>query len=686
MSYIPNKGCKNHSLINQIVLTTAKIINEGLNVTIFNCEDISNQDFVEKAGYKNKYDNSYPLSQKEAMAKTEEILSDIYIVLESYCKNNILLNINLAKQISLEYVYAIYGNHLPNEMTQQYLVSIQKKTIGSIVRHLPIPVIYDKDIITPDSDIDTTFSMKVANFAIRYIDKMTSKLIMYCCYTIENIIRNPDLEKKEVDYREGEINLSSFHSNTGSTTSGIVYGNVSNASSIYFDDKILTPRGHGFAAEHANHLKDLYQGKNAEIVGDDNAKNGADRFVDGVNIQSKYCQSGSKCVAECFENGKFRYINPDGSPMQIEVPSDKYESAIQAMRNRIEHGEVPGVSNPAEAENIIRKGHFTYQQVKNIAKAGTVESICYDAASGAIIAKNAFGVTAVLTYVTAIWNGEDIDVAIKSAVAQGIKVGGTTFITSVLAGQLSKAGLNSALVGSSEAIVKILGPKASHVLLKAFSRGTNIYGAAAMSKAAKLLRGNMITGIVSFAVLSIGDVGDIFLGRISGEQLFKNLTNTASTIAGGTAGWVAGASVGASIGSVIPGFGTVIGGFLGGVLGSFAGGSAASSVSNAILDEFIEDDANKMIDIIQEVFATLAEEYLISKEEADRIVGQLENKLTGNLLKDMYESDNRKNFAREFLIEYFEDVANKRQYIKVPTSEQMQKGLKIFLEDIDDAS
>ena len=483
-----------------------------------------------------------------------------------------------------------------------------------------------------------------------------------------------------------DINMDNSHNNTGSTTSGIIYSNISNASSIYSDDKILTPRGHGFAAEHANHLEDLYQGKNAKIVGDNNAKNGADRFVDGVNIQSKYCQSGARCIKECFENGKFRYINPDGSPMQIEVPHGMKDEAVQAMRKHIEHGEVPGVSNPEEAKNIIREGHFTYQQVKNIAKAGTIDSIRYDAKSGVIIASNTFCVTAVLTYATAIWNGEDADIAIKSAVAQGIKVGGTAFITSVLAGQLSKAGLNSALVESSEAIVNILGPKASAVLVNALKQGTNIYGAAAMKSASKLLRANMITGIVSFAVLSVGDIGNIFSGRISGEQLFKNMTNTASTIVGGTAGWTAGVSIGAAFGSAVPVIGTAIGGFIGGILGSFAGGSVASGVSNAILDEFIEDDAKKMVDIIQDVFAELAEDYLISQKEAEWIVEQLENKLTGSFLKDMYGSDNHRNFARKFLIGYFKDKANKRKHISLPNIEQMQKGIKMVLEDIENAS
>ena len=472
----------------------------------------------------------------------------------------------------------------------------------------------------------------------------------------------------------------------GSIAAGIVYGNISNASSYYFDDKILTPKGHGFAAEHANHLADIYQGKKAQIVGDNNAKNGADRLVDGVYIQSKYCSSGSKCVQECFDNGTFRYWNPDGTPMQIEVPSDMYEAAIQAMENRIQKGEVPGVTNPAEAKNIIKKGNFTYLQAKNIAKAGTVESICYDAASGAIIARNSMGITAVLTFAVALWNGEKIDVALKSAVAQGLKVYGTTFVTAVLAGQLSKAGLNSALVGSSEAIVSIMGPKASAVLVNAFRSGTNIYGAAAMKSAAKLFRSNVITGIISFAVLSIGDVGNIFQGRISGGQLFKNLTNTASTVVGGGLGWTAGAAAGATLGSIIPGVGTAIGGFVGGLVGAFGGGSISSKAANAVLDQFIEDDADKMVEIIQEVFTSLAEEYLTTQKEAEDIVSLLQSKLTGSMLKDMFASPDRKEFAYELLNEYFKDTSYNRRHITLPSDDEMKQSLKRVLEDIADES
>lgn len=475
--------------------------------------------------------------------------------------------------------------------------------------------------------------------------------------------------------------------------SSLIYSNVSNASSMYFDDKIVTPRGHGFAAEHANHLADMYLGKKAKIVGDDNAKNGADRNVNGINIQSKYCRSGSICISECFDNGEFRYWNPDGSPMQIEVPSDMYDAAVKAMEQRIKKGEVKGVTDPSEAKNIIRKGHFTYAQARNIAKAGTVESILYDAASGAIIARNAFGLTAVVSFALSIWDGQEPDIAIKNATIQGLKSGGIAFATAVLAGQLSKAGLNSLLVGSSEAIVKAIGPKASAILVNALRSGTNIYGAAAMKSLAKLFRSNSITATVSFAVLSVGDVANIFCGRISGKQLFKNLTTTGVSIAGGTGGWVGGAALGGKAGAAIGSFfapgpgtalGAAIGSTIGGFAGSFGGGTLAANASGKVLGHFIENDADEMVRIIQDVFTTLSNDYLINNKEAEDITIALQSILDGKLLKEMYASTSHEQFAKDLLLGFFEDVSRNRQHIDLPSTEQFQNGLRMVLEDLAD--
>lgn len=173
--------------------------------------------------------------------------------------------------------------------------------------------------------------------------------------------------------------------NVNTEIAGTIYGNVSNASTISGEIKFGAERGHGFAAERVNHLHDKLSGQDAYLIGDDNIKNGADRMVNGTAIQSKYCSSGSKCIQECFEDGKFRYLNPDGKPMQIEVPSDKYEDAVKAMQDRIRKGEIPGVRDPGDARKLVKKGFLTYEQAKNVAKAGTIESITYDAVNGAII-------------------------------------------------------------------------------------------------------------------------------------------------------------------------------------------------------------------------------------------------------------------------------------------------------------
>lgn len=461
----------------------------------------------------------------------------------------------------------------------------------------------------------------------------------------------------------------------GSEAGGIANGTYNTVNKLYDEEKFRARQGHGFAAERVEHLYDKLTGHDAKILGDDNIKNGADRIVDGTLIQSKCCRTGRACINECYDkNGNFRYLM-DGKPMKIEVPSDKFDGAVKALEEKIRDGNVPGVTNPAEAKNIVKKGHFTYNQIKNIAKAGTIESITYDSVNGVITSTSSFGITATMTLATSIWNGEDVETALRTATYSGLKVGGTAFVTTVMSSQLSKAGLNSTLVGSSEVIVSFMGPKASAVLINAFRTGKPIYGAAAMKSAAKLLRSNAITAGVTVIVLSSADVINIFRGRISGKQLFKNFTTTISTVGGGTGGWIAGAAAGSAI---LPGVGTVIGG----LIGSVTGGTVAGKVNDAVVGNFIEDDADEMVKIIQDEFMILAEDYLLNQKEAEKSIDKLSEQLDGTLLKDMFASDDREEFARSILVPIVENEIKKRKHIGTVSDEVMLDSLKMVLEEI----
>lgn len=456
---------------------------------------------------------------------------------------------------------------------------------------------------------------------------------------------------------------------TVGTAAGVI-----GSSENYADNVILgASRGHGFAAEKANHLKDIMTGKDAKIVGGDNAKNGADRLVDGVNIQTKYCNSGSKCISECFEEGTFRYLNNDGSPMQIEVPSDKYDSAVQAMENRIKKGQVPGVTDPELAKDIVRKGAFTYEQVRNIAKFGTIESLTYDAVNGIKLAGTAMGISVAVSFAVSLWNGEDWEKALESSCYVGLKVGGVAWVSSIITAQLGRTGIEQGLRGATDWVVQQMGPKAASWIANGLRSGNSIYGAAAMNHVSKLLRGNIVTGVVTTLVISSVDFVRLFQGKVSGAQLFKNVATTASGVAGGTGGWMAGAAGGAAIGSAIPVIGTAAGGIIGGLLGAFAGGTAASKVATTILDEFIEDDAKEMLSIVEKVFADLAFNYLLSEEEAKEAIDEFKSGDIPDFLRDMYASDSRVSFAERKLEPIIIEIAKNRKVISLPTEKEILK-------------
>ena len=139
-----------------------------------------------------------------------------------------------------------------------------------------------------------------------------------------------------------------------------------------------------------------------------------------IELQTKYYAAGSRCVEACFTSGgkgSFKYYDKNGKPMPIEVPSDAYDAAVLAMKEKINQGRINGITDSAEAEKIVKKGRVTFAQAKNIAKTGKVESVAYDAVNDAVISSSTFGISAVLTFAASIWNGEDYDEALQKAAA-----------------------------------------------------------------------------------------------------------------------------------------------------------------------------------------------------------------------------------------------------------------------------
>lgn len=330
--------------------------------------------------------------------------------------------------------------------------------------------------------------------------------------------------------------------------------------------KYHNKQGHGFAAEDANAMFDRWHGKSVEKVGLDNSLNGADRISDGVQIQTKYCADAAKSVNAAFDNGTYRYAG-----MKLEVPSDQYDEAIRIMRGKIASGQVPGVSDPKMAEQMVVKGHYTYNEAVRIAKAGNLDSIKFDVQTQAVACAFACGLSFAVSYCTAKANDMSHAEALKAASKQAAKSGATTMITGVAAQQLlrTQVGRDFAAVATKAVKSAVQAAIKTKVGEKVVTKtAIAIAGKQTTREAANVvtraLGTNAVVSSVVFVGTSIPDAVRLCRGKISGQEFAEN---TATNAAGVGGGW-AGASVGAAIGSAIfPGVGTVIGGIVGGLGG-----------------------------------------------------------------------------------------------------------------------
>lgn len=455
---------------------------------------------------------------------------------------------------------------------------------------------------------------------------------------------------------------------------------------------VNNPAGHGELAEEANSIIDRLQGHQAEILGRDNAKNGPDRSVDGVLIQTKYYKTARGSLEACFDSSshQYRYLTEDRTPMQLEVPKDQYQQVLRGFEKKISQGKVPGVSDPKDAEKIVRKGKLTYDQAVNLAKPGTAESLKYDAATGAVTCSCAFGLSFLATTFMAYRETRDITGAVQAGIAAGVQVFGLSFAQHMVVSQLSRTGLSNALMAPSQAVVGKLGFKASATIvngLRALTGKTAISGAAASKQLAKMLRGNAVSAAVTLAVFSVPETYKLFQGKASGAQYAQNMaclaTSVAGGIAGATAAGIAAAKVGAVAGTAVsPGVGTIVG-LAGGMVGGTVGTVAAGVVGGILF----EGDSASFGRYFNATVSCMAVEYLLDGREMDELLAVLDGVKPEEfkaLMEETLPSQFQEAKVRAFLVPMFDEIVSRRERFALPTSRQISEALVEFEQDAEE--
>ena len=385
--------------------------------------------------------------------------------------------------------------------------------------------------------------------------------------------------------------------------------------------------GHGFAAEYANNTIDKlrYPFKKVELVGQGNELNGADRRVGNQLIQTKYYGNARESVNAAFDsnNGMYKYKG-----MQLEVPREQYDRALEIFAEKIRQGKVEGVTNPNEARNYIRKGYITRKEAENIAKSKIVTSMKYDALDGAINSLPGASISFVIVFAQAKWSGVETKKAALMAGEQG-------FWTLVM-GTFIYAG--------------------SQQFAKIFTKPINKYF---VKKVTAEVVARRAAPVISFALIITPDLFDALVGKISSQQLLKNVA-----IAGG--GMLAGAGAGVGAGALGGTLAGPLGAALGAAVGAIAGGIVGGFGVKLIADQFIEDDRVEMFAQLKEEFIDLVMIISLSQEEFNRIQEGVFNDHLEGLLKDMFQrKEGSRNYAKEFVESQVQSVIKDRKKVEL---------------------
>jgi hypothetical protein len=373
-------------------------------------------------------------------------------------------------------------------------------------------------------------------------------------------------------------------------------------------------------------------------------------------LHNVYYPTVEKTIAICevaLEQLQNEHIN------YLEVPFDQFDE-VQAY---FQHN------------NYIKKGAFTYLQVRHIAQAGNIHHLQMDEQGMITFDDEWIGMSTAISFAQSKWNGAERKDAVENAVLTGLAVIGEEFAEEVIEQQIQLVNIAEHIEldgGVAEAIKK----NGAKVVVKKMAGGATkkaMYSSVAAKKAITLLNANVVTGAIVTGVMSSVDIVRTIKGEMSPAQLFKNVSKTAASVAGSIIGLI----IGGGIGFSIPHVSTAVISLIGGIIGLILGSVITSKIVKKVLDLIIKDDAVKMLEIFNAQLAELTEHYLLNEQELHQVLHDF-NEIYNmpEELRNMYAASDRESFAKELIEKELDRIVRMRMYLQVPTNQELYETLE----------
>ena len=340
----------------------------------------------------------------------------------------------------------------------------------------------------------------------------------------------------------------------------------------------------------------------------------------------------------------------------IEVSFDQYEQVLEQVK-------LP-LTKQTRVNSNIKKGAFTYEQVRHIAEACCLHELHLLESGEIKLDTTVLCMSSVIAFAQSKWNGAERQMAIKNAIYTGVSIFGESFAEEMITQQLveidqanmSGPSIKSAVVKNGS---KVVAKKvATKVRQKAIS-------SAIAKKSMMLFNANVVTGALITGVLSNVDITRTIEGELSPQQLFKNTTKTAASVVGGIIGML----LFGGIGLQIPSVSTAVISLIGAIIGLILGSVLITKFVSKMLDIFMQDDAVKMLKIFNEVFVERSQQYLLNEEELQQAIEDFNARPQMKVeLRGMYAADDREGCAQKMIDLELARIVKHRMYLHIPSN------------------
>ena len=361
-------------------------------------------------------------------------------------------------------------------------------------------------------------------------------------------------------------------------------------------------------------------------------------------LHNVYCPTVEKTIAICevaLKQLQNEHIN------YLEVPFDQFDEVQAHFQN----------------SHYIKKGAFTYLQVRHIARAGNIHHLQIDEQGMITFNEESIGMSTAISFAQSKWNGASREDSVENAVLTGLAVIGKEFAEEIIEEQIQLINI-AEHIGLGNGIAGAIRKNGAKVVK---------YSSVAEKNTTTLLNENVMTGAIVTGVMSRVDIVRTIKREMSPAQLFKNISKTAASVVGSTIGLIIGGGIGLSI----PHVSTVVISLICGIIGLILGSVVTTNIVKKVLNLIIKDDAVKMLGIFNTQLAELSERYLLNEQELHQVLHDF-NEIYNmpEELRNMYAAVQQEAFAKVMIEKELDRIVRMRMYLQVPTNQELYETIE----------